>query len=185
MNIILSSTVLASVLAPAFSFSYLDQLGSAPVAAAAPAFVAPVAAAPAAPAPVAAAPSAPYVSGFVDTGDAPAVSDYHDSLNIGQSYTGPGVPTHVDSLNIGTSLMGGQGIHTYAENLPAVNIAGGAGVATYTDALSPGTSTGQSFSPFGSSAAPAASGNGASTFTLETSDGSLRLTGTIDDITYN
>jgi len=185
MNIILSTTVLASVLAPAFSFSYLDQLGgSAPVAAAPAAYAAPAA-------PVAAAPAAaaePYVSGFAVTESDTNYINYKDSLNIGASdMDGPGVMTHVDTLNTGTSLSGGAGIQSHAASLPSTSFRqGGGGIVTHVDALSPTTSTGASYSPFGASApvGGASSADGAS-FTLETGDGSLTLTGTIDSISYN
>jgi hypothetical protein len=213
MNIVLSSTVLASVLSPAFSFSYLESLGGAsPVdntdynpydnwteeqAAPAPAAPAPFAAAP-----VAAAPAASYQSGFADVGDIATTSaGYLESVHTGESIHGPGLLTHVDTLNTGQSLMGGGGIHTYAENLPVANAyAGGAGLHTYCDDLSPSFDSGASYSPFGSSASPSTFSGQTSadgvTFTLDTGDisglvqdlnagGSLRLTGSIDSISYN
>jgi len=234
MNIVLSSTVLASVLSPAFSFSYLESLGGAnPVAAAPPAAAAPsngasyldalsgpaptdntdynpydnwteeqAAPAPAAPAPAAAAPAASYQSGFSDVGEIATTSaGYLESVHTGEGIHGPGLLTHVDTLNVGQSLIGGAGIHTYAENLPVANaFVGGAGLNTYCDDLSPSFDTGASYSPFGSSASPATfsgqtSADGVS-FTLETGNisglvqdlsagGSLRLTGSIDSISYN
>ena len=194
MNIVLSTTVLASVLAPAFSFSYLDQLGAAaPVAVAAPA--APIPAAP-----VAAAPAAPYESSFAaPAGEAPAVGNYLTSLNNGEDVRGPGLITHVESLNTGQSSMSGAGIRSYAEALPAVNaLSGGSGFNTHVDSLSPSDFSSSSFSPYGAAAASfsgSASADGVS-FSLETGDisglvqdlgqgGTLRLTGTIDNISYN
>jgi len=178
MNIVLSTTVLASVLAPAFSFSYLDQLGGA--------------------APVAAA---PYVSSFAapDAGEAPSAGNYLTSLNSGEGFSGPGLITHVESLNTGQSSMSGAGIRSYAEALPAVNaLSGGSGFNTHVDSLSPSDFSSSSFSPYGASTASfsgSASADGVS-FTLETGDisglvqdlgqgGTLRLTGTIDNVSYN
>lgn len=226
MNIILSSTVLASVLAPAFSFSYLDQLGggnpvaySAPAAAAtngasyldalggsAPAVAVHVAhdapAAPAAPA-AAAAPYVPAPSGAVEPS---AGGNYFDSLNTGESVHGTGVRTHLDTLNSNAPSLGGAGIHTYTENLATASaIAGGVGIHTYTDGyLGGGSVAGGDFSPFGSKAsstpsfAPFAGTTSADgvAFTLETGDisglvqdlsggGTIRLTGSINDISYN
>jgi len=199
MNIVLSATVLASVLAPAFSFSYLDQLGgAAPVAAAPAAFAAPAAPIPAAP--VAAAPAAPYVSSFAaPAGEAPSAGNYLTSLNSGEGFSGPGLITHVESLNTGQSSMSGAGIRSYAEALPAVNaLSGGSGFNTHVDSLSPSDFSSSSFSPYGASTASfagSASADGVS-FTLETGDisglvqdlgqgGTLRLTGTIDNVSYN
>lgn len=211
MNIVLSSTVLASVLAPAFSFSYLDNLGPANPAPAnidynpfdnwteqaAPAAPEPVAAAPAP-----AAPAATYQSGFAVVGEVATTSaGYLESVHTSEGIDGPGLMTHVDTLNTGTSLLGGAGLHTYAENLPAASAyEGGAGIHTYCDDLSPTVTNGASYSPFGSSASPATfsgetSADGVS-FTLETGDisglaqnlnagGTLRLTGSIDSISYN
>jgi len=226
MNIVLSSTVLASAFAPAFSFSYLDSLGggnpvsAAPAAAAAPSNgasyldalngpaptdtkdyspfdnwteedAAPAAAAPAAAAPAAAA-SEPYASGFAPVeGDVATTSaGYLESVHIAGEIHGPGLMTHVDTLNTGTGLVGGAGIHTYAGDLPVGNaVVGGAGIHTYTDGLSP--------SSFGSSASfTGESSTDGVSFTLETGDisglvqdlsagGTLRLSGSIDSISYN
>merc|ERR1711935_263169 len=198
MNIILSSTVLASVLAPAASFSYLDTLAGAPVAAA------PAASYAAAPAPVAAAPAAPaaaYVSGFPEVELATTSSGYLDSMNVGEEISGAGVMTHADALNTGASgLSGGAGIQSYAAVLPAINaLDGGAGINTYASSLSPSDFSGSSYSAFGESATASFSGSTSAdgvSFTLETGDisglvngvgpgGTLRLTGSIDNISYN
>ena len=200
MKFFLSTTVLASVMAPAFSFSYLDQLGGG--AAAAPAAFSP---------PAAAAPVAAAIEPFAGV---PAASDweltplgqtdtdatnYKDSLNTGLAeINGSGVMTHVDLLNTGSALAGGAGIHTYAEALPAASaVAGGAGINTYCDALSPESGGLSNYSGFGSSSvssgSAAASTDGVS-FSLETGDisgfnlsqgGTLRLTGTIENISIN
>mmetsp|Transcript_34513 Transcript_34513/g.81358 ORF Transcript_34513/g.81358 Transcript_34513/m.81358 type:complete len:219 (+) Transcript_34513:105-761(+) len=218
MKIVLSSAVLASVLAPAFSFSYLDTLGGAaapaaysPPAAAAPsngasyldALTAPV---PVAPAPVAPEPvfeAAPAAEPYVPAATAPVApaASYHESLSTGASIRGPGLMTHVDSLNTGVASLGGPGLHSYTASLPSTSaVAGGSGLGTYTDALSPSTGEAASYNPFGSAAAPAAFAGEASadgvSFTLETGDisglvqdlqagGTLRLTGSIDSISYN
>jgi hypothetical protein len=194
MNIVLSTTVLASVLAPVFSFGYLDQLGGAPVAVAAPsipAFVPPVAAA---------APAAPYQSSFAEAaGPTTTVGNYLESLNYGDDIRGPGFTTHVDTLNTGTSPLSGAGIRTYANVLPAVNaLVGGGGFNTHVDSLSPSDFSSSSFSPYGAASASfsgSASADGVS-FTLETGDisglvkdlgqgGTLRLSGSINSISYN
>jgi len=190
MNIVLSTTVLASVLAPAFSFSYLDSLGGAAPAVAAPAAAAPAAAAPAAPA-------APYESGFAEVKT--TAGNYHDSLNVGTPISGPGMMTHAETLNTGVSTLSGAGMQTYASALlPSNIISGGAGIQTHTDSLSPSSFNGASFSPFGASASfsTGSSSSGGVSFTLQTGDisglvnnlgpgGTLRLTGSIDDISYN
>jgi len=98
--------------------------------------------------------------------------------------------THVDTLNSGQGLVGGAGIHTYAEDLPVANaVAGGSGIHTYTDDLNP--------SSFGSSASfTGESSTDGVSFTLETGDisglvqdlsagGTLRFTGSIDSISYD
>ena len=221
MNIVLSSTVLASAFAPAFSFSYLDSLGGGTGVVATPASDANGAsyldalsgpapdgsvdynpfdnwtegdaapAAPAAAAPAAAA-SEPYVSGFapIESEVATTSAGYLESVHTGAGISGPGLMTHVDTLNSGQGLLGGAGIHTYAESLPVANaMGGGQGIHTYTDDLSP-SSFGSSASFSGQSSADGVS------FTLETGDisglvqdlsagGTLKLTGSIDSISYN
>lgn len=192
MNIFLSSTILASVMAPAYSFSYLDTLNAAPVAAA-PVAAAPVAPAPVAPAPVAAAPAAPYTP-------APAAeielgANYFDSLSTGAEIRGPGLSTHVDLLNSGAATIHGAGIHSYSESLASSSAIGGAGLHTYCDDLSP-----SSFlkvpTPFASSVAASISSTDGVTFTLTTGDISglvsdlkagakLTLSGSIDSISTN
>merc|ERR1719343_1469778 len=185
-------------MAPAFSFSYLDSLGSSPVAAAPPAAAAPSNGAsyldalnPAAPAaPVAAAAPAPTstFSVFADMGGEVATTSagYLDSVNVGSAIDGPGLMTHVDTLNTGQGLMGGAGIHRYADELPvSSDQMYGAGIHTHVDGLSPTSAIGGS----------ASSADGVA-FTLETGDisglvqdlsagGTLRLTGSINNISYN
>jgi len=200
MKFLLSATVLASVMAPAFSFSYLDQLGGGAAAAPA-AFSPPAAAAPVAPAiePFAGVPAASDWEltplGQIDT-DA---TNYKDSLNTGLAeISGSGVMTHVDLLNTGTALAGGAGIQTHVSALPPSSaVAGGSGINTYCDALSPEGEGLSNYSGFGSSSvssgSAAASTDGVS-FSLETGDisgfnlsdgGTLRLTGTIENISIN
>lgn len=196
MKFFLSSTVLASVMTPAFSFSYLDTLGAG-TAVAAPAAPAPAAPVPAAPA----APAAPVADAFASVATtATTSSGYLDSIHTGEVVSGPGIRTHVDSLYSGSTLEGGAGIQTYASALPPTNSdMHGAGIHTYCDALSPGTANGASYAPTtsfaGASAAVATSAEGVA-FTLETGDisglvqdmsagGTLRLTGSIDSISYN
>ncbi len=207
MNIILSSTVLASVLAPAASFSYLDSLGGNVAVSAAPApsngasyFDALNGSAPAAAAAPAPAASAPYVSGFPEVELAATSSGYLDSMNVGQQIAGPGLTTHVQTLNTGSSLPGGAGIQSYAGALPVQNtIGGGAGIQTYASGLSPADFSGVSYSPFGEATSASFSGSTSAdgvSFTLETGDisglvqnlgpgGTLRLSGSIDNISYN
>eukprot|EP00536_Pseudo-nitzschia_multiseries_P015784 jgi/Psemu1/312451/fgenesh1_kg.954_\ len=198
MKIVLSSVVLASVLAPAFSFSYLDTLGggAAPVA-----YSEPAAPEPAFEPPVAAAP-APYVP--APAAEVAPAGNYFDSLNTSEHVRGPGLHTHVDSLNTGATAIGGAGLQSFTACIPPTSaVSGGPGLTTYTDALSPSNGATASYNPFGSStAAPSfepfagvASGDGVS-FTLETGDisglvqdlqagGTLRLSGSIDSISYN
>lgn len=195
MKFVLSTAVLASVVAPAVSFSYLDTLGGgASVAAAAPAAFE----APAAPEPVAAAPYVPAPAADVPTG-----GSYFDNLSSGATaIDGPGLLTHTDCLNTGAAaLAGGPGINSFASAIaPTSAIPGGAGLPTYAESLSPNTGASASFNPFGSSATASFSGSSSAdgvAFTLETGDisglaqglsasgGTLRLTGTIDNISYN
>ena len=213
MNIIVSTTILASVLTPAFSFSYLDQLGGSPVAYSAPSHVAhdngasyldhlagpaPVAAAPVAAAAVP-APAAP-VQAYepAPAGDVVVADNYFDSLSTGASVSGPGVMTHLDTLWTGAETMHGAGIQSYTANLPTETaVDGGAGLHTYVDNLGGGYVAQGNFSPFGSAApsAGAASADGVA-FTLQTGDisglvqdlsggGTIRLTGSINDISYD
>ena len=207
MKFILSTTVLASVMAPAAAFSYLDSLGGGVAVNSAPApsngasymdslnGVAPAAPAAAAPAPAA----EPYVSGFGEVELAATSAGYLDSMNIGSEISGPGMMTHVETLNTGSALPGGAGIQSYAGTLPVQNsLDGGAGIQTYAGGLSPADFSGASYSPFGESATATFSGSTSAdgvSFTLETGDisglvqnlgagGTLRLTGTIDNISY-
>lgn len=194
MNIILSTTVLASVFSPAFSFSYLDQLSGAP------AVVAPVAV-PAPPAPVAAAP-APVAAAPVpvsDTSAAVAVGNYMDSLfNAATATSGPGIQTHLDGLP-SNSAPTGSGMQTYTAALPAVNTSNhGTGMISHTDALS-GGAVARSSPVWGASKSPSFSGSTSGesvAFTLSTGNlsglvdalnggGTITLSGSIDSVSIN
>lgn len=193
MKFVLSTAVLASVVAPAVSFSYLDTLGGGASVAAPAAFEAP-----AAPEPVAAAPYVP-----APAADVPAGGNYFDCLSTGATaIRGPGLTTHTDTLNTGmAALAGGAGINSFASAIaPTSAIPGGAGLPTYAESLSPNTGASTSFNPFGSSVTASFSGSSSAdgvAFTLETGDisglaqglsasgGTLRLSGTIDNISYN
>ena len=200
MNIILSSTVLASVLAPAASFSYLDSLGGGVAVNSAPASSNGASYADSLAAPAPAAPSEPYVSGFPEVELAATSAGYLDSMNVGEEISGPGMMTHAETLNTGNALMGGAGIQSYAGALPSNNaLPGEAGIQSYSATLSPADFSGASYSPFGESATASFSGSTSAdgvSFTLETGDisglvqnlgqgGTLRLTGSIDNISYN
>uniref|UniRef100_A0A7S0TEI1 Uncharacterized protein n=1 Tax=Pseudo-nitzschia delicatissima TaxID=44447 RepID=A0A7S0TEI1_9STRA len=200
MKFVFSTTILASVVAPAVSFSYLDSLGgSAPApsngASYADAIAAPAPVAPAAPA----APAAIYESSFGDVELAATSAGYLDSMNIGEEVSGPGMLAYKDSLAAASALSGGSGMMAYKDALPVVNsLQGGSGLNTHVDTLSPSSFDGMSYSPFGESAVSfsgSSSSDGVS-FTLETGDisglvdglgpgGTLRLTGSIDNISYN
>mmetsp|Transcript_11078 Transcript_11078/g.23471 ORF Transcript_11078/g.23471 Transcript_11078/m.23471 type:complete len:214 (+) Transcript_11078:78-719(+) len=213
MKFVLTSTVLASVMTPAFSFSYLDTLGGGvavvpPHAASngssyldalhAPAPVAPAPVA-AAPEPVAAAPVAAYEP--AETADFAPAANYQESLSTGEQIHGPGVLSHLDTLHTIDTTMGGPGIQAYTASLPVYNtVEGGDGIHTYCDGLSPTSASEGSYSPFASAAAtPSFAGEASAdgvAFTLETGDisglvqdlnagGTLRLTGSIDNISYN
>mmetsp|Transcript_6209 Transcript_6209/g.12832 ORF Transcript_6209/g.12832 Transcript_6209/m.12832 type:complete len:196 (+) Transcript_6209:24-611(+) len=195
MKFVFSTTILASVVAPAVSFSYLDTLaGSAP----APAAYAPAPAAPAAPVPAAPA-AATYESGFGDVELSSTSSGYLDSMNIGEQVSGPGLLAFKDSL-ASANPISGPGMLAFKDSIAATStISGGSGLNTHVDTLSPSNFDGKSYSPFGESAAVSFSGSSASdgvSFTLETGDisglvdglsagGTLRLSGSIDNISYN
>lgn len=198
MKIAVSTAVLASLVAPAFSLSYLESLtGTAPLAPAgagmasyldalptngasaptgaglssyADALGGGAVAAPAAPAaPVAAAPAIA----------APAGKDYLDAIGAAVSNgapTGAGITGYLDALPQ-TPSVSGAGLIAYKDALPVTNTVSGtgAGFDTYTDVLSGGKAAGigKSFSPFGSSKGAAFVGGASSgglTFTLEAAD---------------
>eukprot|EP00531_Pseudo-nitzschia_arenysensis_P013695 CAMPEP_0116131338 /NCGR_PEP_ID=MMETSP0329-20121206/8952_1 /TAXON_ID=697910 /ORGANISM="Pseudo-nitzschia arenysensis, Strain B593" /LENGTH=200 /DNA_ID=CAMNT_0003625761 /DNA_START=28 /DNA_END=630 /DNA_ORIENTATION=+ len=200
MKFVLSSTVLASVVAPAVSFSYLDSLGGNVGAAAPPAANGASFPAPAAPVEAAPAPAAPYQSGFGEVELASTSSGYLDSMNIGEEVSGPGLLAFKDSLQAASALPGGAGLNAYKDTLAADSaLPGGAGINTHVSTLSPSNFDGMSFSPYGEAAAVSFAGSTSSdgvSFTLETGDisglvdglgpgGTLRLTGSIDNISYN
>jgi hypothetical protein len=189
MKLILSSAVLASVFSPVVSFSYLDQLGGAPVATHV-AHAAP--AAPVAPAAPAAAAYAPVV--VADDYTAPSVGNYMDSLTTGvNAPTGSGIASYT-ALLPSNSAPSGAGLQTYTAALPTVNtVPGGAGMISHTDALSGGSvawTKGASSKPAAVSFSGSASGQSVS-FTLETSaslfqgisgTGTITLSGSIDSV---
>jgi hypothetical protein len=190
MKLILSSAVLASLFSPVVSFSYLDQLGGAPVAYAPPvAVAAPVAAAaPAAPA----AALAPVVVAADYT--APSVGNYMDSLTTGvNAPTGSGIASYT-ALLPSNSAPSGAGLQTYTAALPTVNtVSGGAGMISHCDALSGGAvawTKGATSKPSAVSFSGSTSGQSVS-FTLETSaslfqgisgTGTITLSGSIDSV---
>lgn len=155
MKIILSSAVLASLLNPSLSFSYLESLGSAnPVAQ---------------PPPAVAAPSngASYLDalgGSPSTPSGSGVTSYADDLSGGAAAPPPvdvEVPTvvvevpratdepakaalsgknYMDALSIGEPVSG-PGIQSYLDAVPKnAPVVGGAGITSYTAAL-PTTNT--------------------------------------------
>jgi hypothetical protein len=175
--------------------TYLDTVGGG-------SSVAPVAAAPvvAAPAPSIPAPVAPAAS----SGPVAAGGNYLEALasaDTAGSPTGGGIIGYLDALPRAAAALAGAGIRTHTDLLPVTNTAAGTGVGamTYTDSLSGGRATSKkAFSPFGSS--PSFVGTtGASEigFTLEASDlsalvaqlqgngGTIRLTGSIENVAFN
>lgn len=155
MRIILSSAVLASVLNPAFSFSYLESLGTAnPVAQTPPAVAAP-------------SNGASYLdalggSPFTPSGS--GVTSYADDLSgvaaspppegvevptavvdVPQAATEPTTAAlsgknYMDALSIGEAVSG-PGIQSYLDSvLKNAPVVGGAGITSYTAAL-PTTNT--------------------------------------------
>lgn len=242
MKIVLSSAILASVLAPAFSFSYLDSLNKAnPVSYSAPSSgpsngasyldalasagsrsapsgagigsyldnlaggAAPAAAySPPPPAAYTPAPAAPMASSPVQASSAPGAAgrSYLETLTgVSVSYGGTGVTSYLDTIPRNAPVAGGAGIASYKDALPTTNIVRGTGIGmtTYTDNLSGGSVAKSGFSPFKGSKAPSFSGSAGGQevgFTLEASDlgrlvqemqgsGTIRLTGSIDRISFN
>ena len=161
MKIILSSTVFASVLVPALSFSYLESLGSAnPVAQAPPSVGAPsngasyldalagstaapsggggvssyadaLSGAAAAPAPVSVDAPVPVTLSEPVT---PAASggDYLGALTTGQAVSGPGIRSYLDSVRQNAAVAGGAGIASYTAGLPTTNTVSGTGAGMNT-----------------------------------------------------
>ncbi|OEU20453.1 hypothetical protein FRACYDRAFT_267641 [Fragilariopsis cylindrus CCMP1102] len=190
MKLILSTAVLASVFSPVVSFSYLDQLGGAPVAVA---VAAPV---PVAAAPVAAAAPAAVLAPVVLAADyvAPSVGNYMDSLTTGANApTGSGIASYT-ALLPSNSAPSGAGLQTYTAALPTVNtVAGGAGMISHCDALGGNVAWTKGAAPRKPSAVSfsgSTSGQSVS-FTLETSaslfqgisgTGTITLSGSIDSV---
>lgn len=182
--------------------SYTDNLGGGAAAAPVAAAPAPVAAAPA---PVAAAPAS---SGAVSSG--PTTAGYLDAIHASASSgapTGAGMVSYLDTVPRTATAMGGAGIQSYTAGLPVTNTATGtgSGLTSYTDNLSGGRATsGKSYSMSGNTyntpSAPSFAGSVGGTsidFTLEASDlsaliaqlqgngGTIRLTGSIDAVSFN
>lgn len=172
--------------------TYLNSVGGGSSVAAAPAAAAP---APSIPAPVAPAASA---------GPVAAGGNYLEALASSAtsgSPTGGGMIGYLDALPRAAAALAGAGIRTHTDLLPVTNTAAGTGVGTmtYTDRLGGGRVTSsKASSPFGSS--PSFVGTaGASEigFTLEASDlsaliaqlqgngGTIRLTGSIENVAFN
>jgi len=151
------AAILALSAAPAHSFSYLDQLGSAPVATAA--HVAhPVAAAPAAPAEEAPffftngatdepadSPAFFFTSGSTDV-HAHSSGSYLDALGGASSAVAPSSSadysgtagsssSYLNVLGSGATVVSGPGVTTYLDALPQNSAVGGAGINTYASSL--------------------------------------------------
>jgi hypothetical protein len=237
MKIVLSSAVLATVVVPAVSFSYLDSLNKAnPVSYSAPSsgpsngasYLDALASAgtrsapsgagigsyldklgggatPAAPAPVAFTPPPAAPAAYTPAASAPVAAggSYLESLNTGLAVApgGPGISTYLDHVPRNAPVAGGAGIATYKDALPTTNVISGTGTGmnTYTDNLSGGSVPKTGFSPFAGSKTPSFSGTAGGQevgFTLEASDlsrlvqgmqgsGTIRLTGSIDSVSFN
>lgn len=151
------SAILALSVAPAHSFSYLDQLGSAPVA------IAEHVAHPVAAAPVAPAEEAPFffTNGAADEpADSPAFfftsgstdvaattsGSYLDALGgaasavapsgvVSASGTAGSSSSYLNVLGNEATSVSGPGIATYLDALPQNSAVGGAGISTYASSL--------------------------------------------------
>ena len=197
MKIVLSAAVLA---APAFAFSYLDNLGgnvaSAPSGRGISSYLDTVATnpsvsgpgigsytdsvGPSAAAPVAAAPApaAPVAAASSSSGTAANSASYLSALNTGSAALGgAGISTYLDSVPTNVATTGGAGIQSYLNSVKTnAPTAGGAGIASYTNSLGgDSTPSGKSFSPFGGAKPATASFSGSVGgtdigFTLEASD---------------
>ena len=179
MKIVLSSAVFATVIAPGFSFSYLDSLSKAnPVSYSAPS----------------SGPSngASYLDALASAGTRSAptgagLGSYLDNLTGGTAppaapaTPAPAAPveyapaasgpvasggSYLETLNTGLAVApGGPGIATYLDTVPRnAPVAGGAGIATYKDAL-PTTNI------------VSGTGTGMNTYTDNLSGGSVPKTG--------
>lgn len=154
------AAVLALGVAPAHSFSYLDQLGSA-TAVASPVNIAPPAYA--APAPAAAeeapffftngaadepadSPAFFFTSGAADVPAAPTSGSYLDALGGAGSAVAPSAPAAVSGaagssssylsiLGSGATSVSGPGVTNYLDALPQNSAVGGAGISTYASSL--------------------------------------------------
>jgi hypothetical protein len=114
---------------------------------------------------------------------------------------GSGIRSYLDTVARNAPTSGGAGIPTYKDGLPASNVVSGtgSGMNTYTDNLSGGSKPSKGFSPFGGSKTASFAGSVGGQeigFTLEASDlselvkgmssgGTIRLSGSIDSISFN
>ena len=185
--------------------SYTDALSgsrTAPRAATTPAPVSAAPVAPAAIAPVAATPLAG--SGAALAGSS---SSYLQALGTGANLSGGGIPTYKDALPSSNVVAGGSGIATHKDNLPSVNVVSGAGLTSYTlsgdgrSTLKPSYAPSGAAKPFSTAKTQSFSGTTTSapdiTFTLEAesiadiiaqlkeSGGTIKLTGTIESISFD
>jgi hypothetical protein len=160
MKLVLSTAVLATILAPAFSFSYLDSIGkSNPVSYSAPgggspsngasyldALTSPASSAPtgkgiggylssltggSAPAPAAAAPVA-----AAPAPAAPAPVAAAPASSTGSGVTAGSSGSYLSILGSGATAINGGGIRSYLDNVARnAPVSGGAGIPTYKDAI--------------------------------------------------
>jgi len=116
--------------------------------------------------------------------------------------TGAGLTTYLDVLPRASATRGGPGIQSYTSTLRVASTASGPGFLTYTDALSGGSSSpiksssSQPSSTFSGKYSGSSSGSQVG-FTLEAenlselvsqlrgSGGSIRLSGTVESVSYN
>jgi len=133
-----------------------------------------------------------------------AGGNYLEAINKARSSgapTGAGLTSYLDVLPRATPIRGGPGLQSYTSSLYVSSTASGPGLLSYTDALSGGSS-----SPKSSSSQPSSSFSGSYSgstsgsqvgFTLEAenlselvsqlrgSGGSIRLSGTVESVSYN
>ncbi|KAG7356123.1 hypothetical protein IV203_000809 [Nitzschia inconspicua] len=165
MKLVLSSAVLASVLAPAFSFSYLDSLSPNPVSYSR-------GGSPsngssyldALNSPVSRAPSGGGMKSYLDTvatnpsSSGPGLGSYTDSMSAAAApgavaepvAAAPAAPvvessapvvaasgaSYLDTLSTGRNAISGPGLLSYLDTVPRnAPVRGGAGIESYTSAL--------------------------------------------------
>jgi hypothetical protein len=138
------AAVLALSVAPAHSFSYLDQLGSATAVASSVDIAPPAYTAPA----PAASNEAPFffTSGSTDIPAATSSGSYLDALGGAGSAVAPPAPAAVSGaagsstsylsiLGSGATSVSGPGVTSYLDALPQNSAVGGAGISTYASSL--------------------------------------------------